>query len=179
MRVRGGIPVCFRADAARARNVHAPRVQAAALGGIATSRRRHRAGTRTFPFKQISSAGPIDEIWLGDRAELPDEAHADAAFSFYPSSRRAAGLGTMLEVGGTVYGPDFANTTAASDLRHALHAADPDRRLRRRLARDPVRGHDARGRRATGIRARAHAVRHRRELDSRLTIATPPQRRCR
>lgn len=68
------------------------------------------------PFEQISSGGPIEEIWLGDELSCQVKLDLDEVFSFFPEGFRPGDCGTLLAVGGTVYGPDFAN--------HDLSAAE-------------------------------------------------------
>ena len=71
------------------------------------------AGAAT-PFKQITSAGPMQEIALGNELSCQIKYQGDAVLSFFPSSGTPGDCGTLLSVGGVEYAPDFDGHSAGS-----------------------------------------------------------------
>jgi len=60
-------------------------------------------------FQTISSAGPLNQIFLGVDIAAQIAHTGDASYEVYPSGTTPADYGTFLVVADTLYAPDFAN----------------------------------------------------------------------
>ena len=59
------------------------------------------------PFKEITSTGPIETIWLGDELSCQVLLEGDEDFAFFPSSTAPGDCGTFLTLGTDEFGPNF------------------------------------------------------------------------
>lgn len=62
----------------------------------------------------IASAGPLQNIWIGDELGCQVEHVNDAAYQFYPSATVPGDCGTLLVTGGALYAPDFVGHGATA-----------------------------------------------------------------
>jgi Ca2+-binding RTX toxin-like protein len=60
------------------------------------------------PFKQISSPGPIESIWIGNDLSCQVKLKADDVYSFYPSNVAPGDCGVFVARGGTVTSPHWS-----------------------------------------------------------------------
>ena len=60
------------------------------------------------PYKDISSAGPLQNVYVGNELSCQDRYAGDASLQFYPPSAIPGDCGTFLAVGGSLYASDFA-----------------------------------------------------------------------
>jgi hypothetical protein len=76
------------------------------------------AATAAVPYKDISSSGPLQNVYLGNELSCQIRYAGDDALQFFPSSAIPGDCGTFLAVGGSLYAPDFAqhDGTATSGL---------------------------------------------------------------
>jgi len=62
------------------------------------------------PSKDITSAGPLIHIWLGNDLSQQVEHTLDSpTYEFFPQDIKPADAGTFIATGGTLYAPDFEN----------------------------------------------------------------------
>src|SRR6266487_5130219 len=62
------------------------------------------------PSADISSAGPLTHIWVGNELSCQVQHIADApAYEFFPADVIPADAGTFIAMGGVLYAPDFTN----------------------------------------------------------------------
>ena len=61
------------------------------------------------PVTTITSAGPLENIYLGDELGCQVDHTADEDFQFFHPNFTPGDCGTLVEVGGTLYTPDFSN----------------------------------------------------------------------
>jgi hypothetical protein len=61
------------------------------------------------PFQQITSPGPISDIWIGNELSCQAKLTQDDVYSYYPPSVAPGDCGTFVQVEGdpTVFGPNF------------------------------------------------------------------------
>jgi hypothetical protein len=61
------------------------------------------------PFQQISSPGPISDIWVGNELSCQVKLSQDEVYSYYPAGTAPGDCGTFVQVEGdpTVFGPNF------------------------------------------------------------------------
>jgi uncharacterized repeat protein (TIGR01451 family) len=81
-------------------------VTAVVLSPFATS-----ATAVDTPYKDIVSAGPLTDIYVGNDLSCQVGHSGDSSLAFFPPPFGSipGDCGTFVSVGGTVYGPDFAN----------------------------------------------------------------------
>lgn len=70
------------------------------------------------PFKDISSAGPLTHVYVGNELGCQVAYRTDARLELFPPSAIPGDCGTMVALGGALYTPDFSNHggTATSGL---------------------------------------------------------------
>lgn len=70
------------------------------------------------PFKDITSAGPLTHVYIGNELSCQVNYSGDARLELYPPSVIPGDCGTFVALGGTLYTPDFSNHggTATSGL---------------------------------------------------------------
>src|SRR6266478_4903758 len=72
----------------------------------------------TTPAADISSAGPLTHVWVGNELSCQIQ-HIDDApdYEFFPSDVIPGDSGTFIAMGGVLYAPDFSNhgNTAADN----------------------------------------------------------------
>jgi hypothetical protein len=59
------------------------------------------------PFKDISSPGPLQNIYVGDELSCQVRYRGDTSLQFFPPSATPGDCGTFLAVDGTLYAPNF------------------------------------------------------------------------
>lgn len=59
------------------------------------------------PYGTISSAGPLDNIWIGNDLSCQVSHVADTFWEIYPASTRPGDCGSFIALGSTLYAPDF------------------------------------------------------------------------
>lgn len=79
------------------------------------------SATAATPFENIASAGPLEQIYLGNELSCQVKLVGDVELSFFPPDTTPGDCGTFLYSGGTLYTPDFSNhspagTTATGSL---------------------------------------------------------------
>jgi hypothetical protein len=67
------------------------------------------AAQAAVPFQDISSAGPLEHIYLGNELSCQVDLVGDTNLSFFPPDTIPGDCGTMLHTGGTTYSPDWDN----------------------------------------------------------------------
>ena len=93
---------------------------AAVAGVAATAAMAMPAGAgANVPFQQISSPGPISDIWVGNELSCQVKLTQDQVYSYFPPSTAPGDCGTFLQVtpNPAVYAPAFGDHdgTAASN----------------------------------------------------------------
>jgi hypothetical protein len=70
------------------------------------------------PFKDISSAGPLNHVYIGNELGCQVAYSTDARLELFPPTTMPGDCGTLVATGGTLYTPDFSNhgSTATSGL---------------------------------------------------------------
>ena len=70
------------------------------------------------PAQAISSAGPLDNIWLGDDGAAQISYAGDSSYEVFPPSNIPGDYGTFIVVNDALYAPDLANhgNTATSSI---------------------------------------------------------------
>src|SRR4029453_990153 len=64
----------------------------------------------TTPVLDISSAGPLTHVWIGNDLGCQERHAADAmVHEFYPRDKIPGDYGTFLAMDGVLYAPDFIN----------------------------------------------------------------------
>lgn len=65
--------------------------------------------TAAVPFRQVSSSGPLTNIWLGNELSCQVSHSADTRYELFPPGATPGSCGTLVTVGGQLFAPDFAN----------------------------------------------------------------------
>jgi hypothetical protein len=70
------------------------------------------------PFRDISSAGPLTHVYVGNELGCQVAYRGDARLELFPPATIPGDCGTFVALGGTLFAPDFANhgSTATSAL---------------------------------------------------------------
>ena len=72
------------------------------------------AGARAaVPTQDISSAGPLTHVWVGNDLSCQVARAGDAHYSLYPFGSFPASCGTLVSVGDTLFAPDFVHHDGA------------------------------------------------------------------
>lgn len=61
------------------------------------------------PFKQVTSTGPLNNLWLGNELSCQVSHTGDTRFELYPPSTTPGDCGTLVTAADQLYGPDFSN----------------------------------------------------------------------
>ncbi len=67
------------------------------------------AAQATTPAQDISSAGPLTDVFLGNDLSCQVAYAGDSSYEFYPPAAAPGDCGTFIFTGGTLYAPDFGN----------------------------------------------------------------------
>ncbi|MGH2957460.1 MAG: calcium-binding protein [Solirubrobacterales bacterium] len=67
------------------------------------------AAPAAVPFKDISSTGPLEHIYLGNELSCQVDLVGDTNLSFFPPDTIPGDCGTMLHTGAVTYSPDWDN----------------------------------------------------------------------
>ncbi|MGH3493877.1 MAG: hypothetical protein ACRDQ1_11665, partial [Sciscionella sp.] len=76
------------------------------------------------PTPEITSSGPLTDIWTGDDLSCQVAYAGDDAYEFYPSDTAPGDCGTFLSVGGTLYGPTFRDSEAFTPISQSAVTGD-------------------------------------------------------
>ncbi len=76
------------------------------------------AALAATPEQDITSPGPLTDIFLGNDLSCQVAYAGDSSFEFYPPGQSPGDCGTFVFTGGTLYAPDFAGhgTTATGNI---------------------------------------------------------------
>jgi hypothetical protein len=106
------------------------------LIGAATLTFGASAASGAVPYRDISTAGPMEHVYLGEELSCQVKLAGDTDLSFYPASTTPpeanasipGDCGTFLAFGGELYSPDFVNhphTATQGTADGALNSGEP------------------------------------------------------